>query len=174
MPKLVLYIATSLDGYIARPEGEIDWLTRYENRSTDFGYHEFYAMIDALLIGRKTYEAVASFGPWPHADRPCYVMSRSARIFPHASSRRGSLREVVEELKGRHGAIWLVGGADLVQQALSEQLLDEMIVTIAPVILGSGIPLFEGPMGEVRLDHLETRSYTGGLVQVKYCVRRGA
>jgi dihydrofolate reductase len=170
MPKLVLYIAASLDGYIARPDGGIDWLVKHDNPVTDYGYNEFYATIDAMLMGRKTYEVTLGFGEWPHGDRPCYVATNSRESPAHAIPVRGDAAAIIEQLKGSYRKIWLVGGGKLIAQALACKGLDEIILTTIPVILGTGIRLFGDSTVEADVRHVETRCYTGGLVQTRYLV----
>ena len=168
MASLVLYIATSLDGFIARADGSLDWLTRFESAGTDYGYREFYGTVGALLMGRKTYDAALSLGPWPNQDRPCYVLTHLATELPHVTALSGPLPEIVPRLQLNHDRVWLVGGGSLVSQALRNHLLDEIIVSIMPVLLGDGIPLVGETMEDVRLNHIGTKSYDGGVMQLTY------
>lgn len=170
MSKLVLYIAASLDGYIARSDHGLDWLLKFDNSQTDYGYSEFYSSVDAVLMGRKTYEVALSLGPWAYRDKPNFVMSRSTDKFEHAEKVSGEIGPVVTELKSRFKCIWLVGGAELLSQSLSARCLDEIIITVIPVILGSGIRLFDSPIEETELIQTEVRSYSRGLAQIKYSI----
>ncbi|MCC3410642.1 MAG: dihydrofolate reductase [Microcoleus sp. PH2017_29_MFU_D_A] len=171
MTKIVLYIATSLDGYIARKDGSIDWLTAFETDETDHGYGEFYRSIDGLAMGRKTYEQVLSFGEWPHPGKPSYVFTQQSRspdrddvLFTSATPDR-FLHEM--ELQGLK-RIWLVGGAELIASFLQCQLIDEYILSIAPIMLGEGIPLFLPSPMEMKLKLIEVQKYPTELVQVRY------
>lgn len=171
MPEVVYYVAASLDGRIATPDGGIDWLAPFEGTGEDYGYAKFYASVDAVLLGRKTYEKSLSFGEWPYPGRPCWVFSRG-RLEPSRPDVKATAREpaeVVAEIAalGLRRA-WLVGGGELAAAFRSQGLITEHIVTIVPVILGVGIPLFApgGAMESLKL--AESRSYPGGLVQLRY------
>jgi dihydrofolate reductase len=175
MTKIVLYIASSLDGYIARKDGSIDWLTAFETDETDHGYGEFYRSIDGLAMGRKTYEQVLTFGEWPHPDKPSYVFTKQSRsserddvLFTSATPDK-FLHEM--ELQGLQ-RIWLVGGAELIAAFLQSQLIDEYILSIVPIILGEGIPLFLPSPTEMRLKLMEVQKYPTELVQLKYAIDR--
>lgn len=151
---IVLYIAASLDGYIAREGGGLDWLPPIES-DEDFGYGAFFASVDTILMGSTTYEAVKAMpGGFPYAGKECYVFSRQ-----HAG-RRDSYVQFVDEdpdlfvagLRERPGAkIWLMGGSQLLAAFLRYRLVDEFIIAVIPVLLGNGIPLFRGGSAETPL-----------------------
>lgn len=166
MRKLILFIATSLDGYLAGPKGEIDWLFTDQ----DYGYREFYASVDTALMGRKTYELALSFDEYPYKDVEAVVFSR--RNWPANPDVRFvscDLGAVVSDLKSREGKnIWLVGGAEIVAECLRHDLIDEFVISVHPVILGSGIPLFEQGLPAVRLQFANCQTYNTGLVQIRY------
>ena len=170
--KVVLYIAASLDGFIAAEDGSLDWLTVHDGQGADFGYGAFYGSIGSMLMGRKTYEFVARSGDWPHADRPAYVLSTTRDTLEHVAVRRGEIDAVLDELVAAHGRVWLVGRGGLVVQALRAGRLDEIILTVVPIILGRGLRLFDGDAGRIELRHLETSTWPGGLVQTRYAVGR--
>ena len=168
-----VFIATSLDGFIARPNGELDWLPGGDVE--EHGYEAFMAGVDALVIGRKTYETVLGFGSWPYGEKPVFVLSTR----PLAPAPAGA---VVERMAGAPEAIAsqldargirhiYVDGGITIQRFLQAGLIQRLIVTRVPVLLGSGIPLF-GPLErDVRLEHVGTRQYPSGLVQSEYVIQ---
>ena len=141
---VILYIAISLDGYIARPDGAVDWLDDVEGDG-DNGYSEFYSQVGTVVMGRKTYEEVLRLtDEFPYAGKPCYVLSRQPqeRTSDVTFTDEG-LESLVSRLKeDSHGDVWLVGGGQLVQQFLEKKLIDEMELYIIPKLIGDGIPLF--------------------------------
>lgn len=172
-PRIKLYIACSLDGFIARKDGSIDWLTEYENNpETDYGYSEFYSSIGTVLMGRKTYEQVLSFGVWPYGEKKTYVFTRQnepLRREKNVEFVSGNVREFVSQLKENTDEdIWLVGGSQLIKVFLEEDLVQDLIVFVVPVILGGGIPLFDRIGKEVRLRMIDTKRYESGLVRLEY------
>lgn len=173
MPRIELYIACSLDGYIARKDGSIDWLTEYENNSeTDYGYSEFYSSIGTVLMGRKTYEQVLGFGDWPYGEKKTYVFTRQnepLRREKNVEFVSGDIGEFARRLKENTDEdIWLVGGSQLIKVFLEENLVQDFIVFVVPIILGSGIPLFDRIGKEIRLKMINTERYESGLVRVEY------
>ncbi len=173
-PRIKLYIATSLDGFIARENGSIDWLTEYENSSeTDYGYPEFYSSIGTVLMGRKTYEQVLNFGvPWPYGEKKAYVFTRQKeplRREKNVEFVSGDIEEFVRRLKeNTEEDIWLVGGSQLIKVFLKENLVQDLIIFVVPIILGSGIPLFDRIGKEIRLKLINTERYESRLVRVEY------
>lgn len=168
MRKVVLYIAASLDGFIAEPEESLNWLTSVEGQG-DNGYEEFYETVDTILMGGRTYRWVMEHGEFPYGGKECYVFSRQAQADTEfVRFYRGGCTELVRELRSREGRdIWLEGGGELVRQFLNENLVDEIILTIAPVILGKGIPLFSGLEQEMDLRLTEMKQY-GQFAQLRY------
>lgn len=166
-----VFIATSLDGFIARPDGALDWLPA--GGGEPHGYDEFIATVDAILIGRKTFETVLSFDAWPYGRKPVVVLSRtlSAVTVPEGAvceRMEGSPREIADRLAARGMEHLYVDGGITVQGFLREGLIQRMTITRIPVLLGSGIPLF-GPMtGDLRFEHIATRSFPSGMVQSEY------
>jgi dihydrofolate reductase len=158
--EIIYYVAASLDGLIATPDGGIEWLKPYEGTGEDYGYGEFYASIEALLLGRATYEKCLEFPEWPYAGKPYWVFSRANANTPTS---------VVAEMKARGlRRAWLVGGGKLAAAFRAERLITEHIVSIIPVLLGAGIPLFDGPGPGQQLRLLSSRAYPGGIVQLHY------
>jgi dihydrofolate reductase len=166
MRKLVLYIATSLDGYIARASGAVDWLFTDQ----DYGYGEFLAGIDTVLMGRKTYMQLESFGPYPYSGRRGFVFSRTPRpANADVTFVSGDLASFVSGLKGGTGkGIWLIGGGEVVAECVRHDLIDEFFIFTHPIILGSGIPLFASGLPERPLRLVGTKTYDSGLLQVNY------
>ena len=172
-PRIKLYIACSLDGFIARKDGSIDWLTKYENNpETDYGYSEFYASIGTVLMGRKTYEQVLSFGVWPYGEKKTYVFTRQHEPLPREKNAEfvsGNVGEFVHRLKGStEEDLWLVGGSQLIKVFLEEDLVQDLIIFVVPIILGSGIPLFDRIGKEIRLRTGKVERYESGLVRLHY------
>ncbi|PZD93777.1 dihydrofolate reductase [Paenibacillus sambharensis] len=170
--KIVLYIAMSLDGYIARPDGSVDWLFDVEGDGGDNGYGRFYSSVGTVVMGRLTYEAVLGLEEvFPYADKPCYVLTRTntPRLAnPHAQYTDRPLKELLSELQSKSdGDVWVVGGGQVVKACLKENLLDEMQIAVIPKVLGSGIPLFpEGsPASTYRLTNTEP---IGQIVMLTY------
>lgn len=165
MPRrLKLFIASSLDGYIARKDGSIDWLFT----DADYGYKEFYSSVDTVLVGRKTYEQTLTFDETFFSGKACYVFTRKASgkagLVTFVS---GDIDEFTKGLKdGPGGDIWLVGGSETI--AALRHLIDDFIISIHPKILGSGIALFTGEWNERSLELVNTVSFASGLVQLHY------
>ena len=172
-PALVYYVVASLDGYIARPDGQVDWLQEAEDTDDDHGYTAFYAGIDGLLMGRATYDVVRSFGSnWPYTGKPCLVLARNPleQTPSGVQGRHCTPGEALDELSGRGcRRVWLVGGGSLAGNCLAAGLLDELVVTIVPRLLGAGIPLFSTGL-ERRLRLQKQQSFPSGLTQLHYQV----
>lgn len=175
--KASVYIAASLDGFIARDNGDLDWLLGASTSTDDHGYAEFMQTIDALVMGRGTYEKVLTFDDWPYAGKRVIVLSRTltpAEI-PESLSRSievhpGPVRALVEELAASGAAHIYVDGGKVVQSFLAAGLLDELTITRIPVLIGSGLPLFGATDRDIRLDHVRTRAFDSGFVQSTYRV----
>lgn len=166
MPRVKLYIATSLDGHIAREDGSVDWLFT----DGDYGYEAFYDSIDAVLMGRKTYDQVLTFGPYPYAEKESFVLSRS-RTGSDANARflSGSPGEVLDQVaRVTRGDVWLVGGAGLLRDFVAADLVDEYRVALHPIVLGRGIPLFLPQDRTIALRLENVTSHPSGLVQLDY------
>jgi dihydrofolate reductase len=172
--KVSVYIATSLDGLIARKNGEIDWLTGGQP-GQDYGYADFISTIDYVVMGRNTYEKVLTFGGWPYEKRVIVLTSRDLTFPPDLTTRVEALnvspQELMDELE-RRGVhhIYLDGGATI-RRFLRETLVDEMTITTIPVLIGEGLPLF-GPLErDIQLQLLTSNSFSNGFVKSKYKVR---
>lgn len=165
--QFAVFIAVSLDGFIARPDGGLDWLDPFHGE--EHGYDAFFAGVDALVIGRGTYDTVVGFPEWPYGKKRLIVCT-SRPADPHHGEEMwpGPPRALAERL-AREGVrrVYLDGGA-LIRSFLREGLVDEMTINVVPVILGSGIPLFAGGLPEVPLRMVESKSFPSGLVQTRY------
>jgi dihydrofolate reductase len=173
--RATVYIATSVDGFIAREDGGIDWLPEGggEEGGEDYGYQEFIDSVDAIVMGRSTYELASSFGSWPYGEKPVVVLSSRRVEIPEAIARTVEAmsappREVVRRLAQRGFGHLYVDGGRTIQGFLGEGLIDRLILTKVPVLIGSGIPLFGALPHDVGLRHLETLQFDNGLVQSKY------
>jgi dihydrofolate reductase len=175
-----VFIATSLDGYIARLDGSIDWLDHantYVPPGEDCGYARFMASVDALVMGRNTFEQVLSFDTWPYADKPAIVLSTQwsalpASVPPTVTLSRESPPQLLARLAAQGMRRVYVDGGVTIQRFLAAGLVDEMIITRIPVLLGAGRPLF-GPLpADLWLEHVETHAYPFGFVQSTYRVQR--
>ena len=171
MPEVTLYIAISLDGYIADSNGDVDWLSKVEIADEDYGYHDFYQSVDALVMGNKTYRQILQFGDWPYTEKPCWIYTHDIKqpaepLIHFTSETPTSLLLQMEQNNYQH--IWLVGGADIMHQFQSENLITRYIISIIPIILGNGISLFSHEASQHSLTLLSSKHYQSGLVQLHY------
>jgi dihydrofolate reductase len=172
LPEIVYYVATSLDGYIATPDGSVDWLTRFHTPGEDHGAGELEASVDALLMGRHTYEFALQLGHWPSPDKPSWVFThRDLRLLhPSITLTSQSPTEVIEGLAARGvRRAWLMGGGQLATSFRSAGLISRFVISIFPVILGSGIPLFApkaSPEDPLRL--IAAKPFPSGIIQLSY------
>jgi dihydrofolate reductase len=175
--KASVFIATSLDGFIARANGELDWLTGADGASTeqDYGYQEFMDTVDTIVMGRNTFELVLTFDTWPYSGKKVVVLSsRPKAIPPHLVGDVEWLslppQRLVELLADRGARHLYVDGGKTIQGFIKAGLIDELTITRIPVLIGTGVPLF-GPLDhDVRLAHIATRHFENGFVQSKYRV----
>ncbi len=179
--KVSVYIATSLDGFIARRDGSLDWLEDANAKvpeGEDFGFQAFIESVDVLVMGRKTFEQVLSFGNWMYGSTRVVVLSRRPLAFSpavpdsvvHSSEKPRALYERLRNDGAKH--VYIDGGLTI-QGFLAESLVDEITVTQIPVLLGGGKPLFGRLEKDIGLDLIESRSYRCGFVQSKYAIRYG-
>ena len=172
MKKVKLYIAVSIDGYIARPDGDLEWLTGFPNPSkTDYGYKDFFASVNTVIMGNRTYQDILLMDVlWPYKDMETYVVTH------HTQETKDNIRfisenvvETISELRKKDGKdIWLVGGGQLISILLSADLVDEMHITFIPVILGNGIPLFPNSPKESQWSLLENKTFDNRVLQINY------
>jgi dihydrofolate reductase len=177
MPSGHVFIATSLDGFIARADGGLDWLVRPEHDGEDHGYDAFMAGIDAIVMGRGTWEAVRAFDPWPY-DKPVLVLSRSLATTPVPDTLRGKVtfadlspQQAMQHLGRQGSARVYVDGGQIVQAFLRAGLVSDLVLSRIPVLLGVGRSLFGALDRDIALEHLGTQAFPSGLVQSRYLVR---
>lgn len=166
-----VFIGTSLDGFIARENGDLEWLTGTDLEMGDTGYDEFFASVDAMVIGRNTYETIAAFEEWPYGGKRVLVLSRTlAQVEGPQTSVHHDLDEVLAVLDAEGAKAVYVDGGKTIQEFLRRGLIGEITISRAPVLIGSGIPLF-GPLdADVHLVHKRTRELGAGFVQSTYDV----
>ena len=178
LAKCSVFIATSLDGFISRVDGSIDWLEEANSRvpkDEDCGYAEFMSSVDALVIGRHTFDLAKSFGEWPYGQTPVFVLSSSITAMPEGIPEsvylcNESPAALVERLSARGIRHLYIDGGVTIQRFLADALIDEVTITKIPVLIGRGRPLFGLLSKDVRLEHLFTRAFDFGFVQSKYRV----
>ena len=181
--KASVFIATSLDGFIARENGDLDWLEGSDPSSQvvsdqeDYGYEAFMESIDVLVLGRISYEKVLSFGAWPYGTKRVIVLSSNIIEIPkkiaHSVSHSSESPKLLHKRLAEEGANRLyIDGGITIQRFLAEGLITDLCITIIPLILGGGIPLFGYLKDGILLKHIETKSYEFGFVQVMYEVQK--
>jgi dihydrofolate reductase len=170
---LSLFIATSLDGYIAKPNDDLSFLKQVEKEGEDYGYAEFTAKIDTIIIGRKTYDYVLKEIGSSHYDngqRDVYVVTRTKR--PSAGRTTfytGNLTDLVQKLKSENGKnIYCDGGAEIINELLQHDLIDEFTISVIPILVGAGTRLFRDNRPEQQLEFVSAKSFDTGLTQLHY------
>ena len=166
-----VFIGTSVDGFIARPNDDLDFLP--EGGGEPHGYNEFIASVDAIVIGRKTFEKVLTFGAWPYGDKRVVVLSSrpldlSKAIGGVVEQLAGPPAEIVAQLAARGVHHLYVDGGVTIQRFLRAGAIQRLIITRVPVLIGDGIPLFGKLPHDIQLRHVATRHYPSGLVQSEY------
>ena len=177
MRTLSLYIATSLDGYIAKPNDDLSFLKLAEKEGEDYGYAEFTSTIDTIILGRKTYDWVLKEIGTSHYDngkRSVYVITRTERQdVGKTKFYTGNLAELVAQLKSENGKnIYCDGGAEIINELLTIDLIDEFIISIIPVLVGNGTRLFKDGRPEQQLELLNAKTFDTGLTQLHYRRKR--
>ena len=169
--KASVFVGTSLDGFIARPTGAFDFLPEDPE---PHGFEEFMATVDALVMGRNTFDVVAPFETWPYGEKPVIVLShrelQATRSGAAVEMMSGEPAEIVQRLESRGLRHLYVDGGDTVQRFLRAGLISNITITRVPVLVGSGISLFGSLDGDIRLRHIATRQFPSGLVQSEYSV----
>jgi dihydrofolate reductase len=169
--KVILYISMSLDGYIATKDNSLDFLSMVEQEGEDYGYNDFVTSIDAVLIGRKTYDKVIAMGyEYPHVDKDVYIITRTARpSIGNFKYYNGGLPQLVNTLKSQAGKnIYCDGGAEIANELIKENLVDEYIISVIPILLGDGIKLFKDGRPQQILELVSTKQFDKGLTQLHY------
>ena len=180
--KASVFIATSLDGFIARPDGSIDWLSDANAvvpSGEDCGYKEFMASVNVLVMGRNTFEQVLTFGAWPYENKRVVVLSSKPLTVPveltNTVSASSEAPDVLIERLSAEGAQRLyVDGGVTIQRFMTAGLIDDITITLIPVILGQGRPLFGPIENDIPLVHVATKTFEFGFIQIKYRVERHA
>jgi dihydrofolate reductase len=169
--KVVLYIASSLDGYIAKPNDDLSFLSMVEKKGEDYGYGEFINSVDTVILGRKTYDWIMKQVPeYVHTDKNTYVITRTAKpSVGNTNFYTGNLKELISNLKAKEGKnIFIDGGAEVVNALSKENLIDEFCISVIPVLLGEGVRLFKDGRPEQKLKLVSTKQFDTGLVQLNY------
>ena len=167
-----VFVGTSVDGFMARLDDALDFLP--PGGGEPHGYEEFIATVDALVIGRKTYDVVLAFDAWPYGDKPVFVLSRKPLRDAPAGAiverMSGEARDIASQLAARGFEHLYIDGGNTIQQFLRAGLIQRLVVTRVPVLIGTGVPLF-GPLDrDIKLTHVATKTYASGLVQSNYRV----
>ena len=172
-----VYIATSLDGFIATSNGGIDWLNNIPNLDqNDYGYSDFIKKIDAIVMGKNTFQKVLSFNKWPY-DKFVFVLSNSLKELPkniteNAEIINGDIKKLMKKLTQRGFNNLYVDGGGAIRSFLKEDLIDEIIITRVPILLGDGIPLFNKLDQKLKFKHKKTNIYNNSLVKSHYTRER--
>ena len=168
MRKVKLFIASSLDGFIAREDGSVNWLFS----DLDYGYKKFYDSIDTVIMGRKTYEKSLELEKYPFQGKTGYVFTENTEMSKDNNIEfiNDVLNFVNYLVKEEGKDIWLVGGSDIISILINANILNEIILSIHPIILGSGIPLFKDVKREINLQLLNSIKYDSGLMQMYYSI----
>lgn len=169
----IVYIATSIDGYIARKDGNLDWLMEIPDpENSDYGFSEFMDRIDGIIIGRNTYETVIGFDQWPYT-KPVFILSNTLKEVAGDVKRKaeivsGKLEIIIDSLRKKGFENLYIDGGRTIQSFLQQNLIDELILTRIPIILGSGIPLFVSMDREIGFNHIETEIFDNTMVKSRY------
>lgn len=169
--KVFIFIASSLDGYIARLDEDLSFLSIVQKEGEDYGYSDFIKNVDTVIMGRKTYDWIMKeVHKFPHADKESYIITRTPRAAKgKIKFYSESLSELILRIKSKKGKnIFIDGGAEIIDILLKENLIDEFIVSIIPILLGDGIRLFKDGRTEQQLSLVNVKSYDTGLVQLHY------
>jgi len=170
--KIILYISMSLDGFIAKKNGSVDFLDPYNESGDDYGYKEFYDSVGTIVMGNNTYEQFGNTKEFKeyYKGKPIFVFSKSAKGKDgNVAFVSGDVKEFIEKLDIKDGKnIWLLGGASIANEFLKNDLIDEFIITIIPVLLGDGISLFKDGLHEKKLKLIKVKDFNMGVVQVHY------
>lgn len=165
--KIILYIAMSLDGFIAKKDGSIDWLDTFNNSIEDMGYDTFIKKINIVIMGNKTYEQILSFDcDYPYKKQNGYVFSnKKTGKDKNITFVSWNIKKIIDKLEGN---IWLVGGANLINQFIDYNLIDEFIIFTMPILLGDGIKLFDKNNKILDFTRKKIKSYKTGAIEAHY------
>ncbi|MBI1306719.1 MAG: dihydrofolate reductase [Bacteroidetes bacterium] len=166
--KLWIYIASSIDGFIAAPGEDLSFLDSIDHGENDYGYADFISKIDTVILGRKTYDWVMTqVEEFPHADKKTYVITRSSKPdIGNISFYNGDLQTLIQRLKSEEGKdIFCDGGAEVIHELLKNQWVDELIISVVPILLGDGVRLFKDGRNLQKVELISSRSFSSGMVQ---------
>ena len=174
MPKIKLFIATTIDGFIARENGSLDWLNEIPNPDKlDYGYGDFLAEIDVLIMGRKTYEEILGFGvEWPYYNCKSFIVTSNINYQTNTDNTviintlDKQLIDIIRSASEKN--IWIVGGGQIITEFINNNLIDEMTLSLIPTILGKGIQLFPNSPKETKFDLVNTESFDTGVVNLTF------
>lgn len=174
--KIYVFVGISLDGFIARKDGDIEWLVPFQNEDVEKSYEEFITRIDALVIGKGTFEKVLNFPSWPY-DKKVFVLSSSMKQIPNDLTGKVTLLSmhpsaVIEFLDQEGFSNVYVDGGKTIQGFLQEDCVDELTITQVPVLIGNGIRLFGDPGQDLFFNHIRTSVFANGLVKSQYEKKR--
>lgn len=174
LPSCAAFVATSLDGFLAGADGSLDFLDAVAREGEDYGFAEFMDGVDTLVLGRVTYETALTFETWPYASKRCVVLTRNAtRESRHGETFSAEPPDDLRNRLGREGSRRIyVDGGQTISSFLAADLVDELTVSILPILLGEGIPLFRRAFGERSLRLVSSDVYESGLVKLRYTRRR--
>jgi dihydrofolate reductase len=173
-PKISVFIATSIDGYIAKKDGNLEWLTKFspptqENEDKDCGFSKFFSDVDVLVMGKNSYEVVSNFDTWPYEGKRVIVLSSTiASVCKKAELFNGDIAQLIEKLHAEGIEHIYVDGGNTISRFLNMGLIDQMIISIIPVVLGNGIPLFSKINNDKWCRLASSHAYSNGLVQLRY------
>lgn len=174
MRKFILYISCSLDGYIAKLNDDLSFLNIVQAEGEDYGYQDFIASVDTVIVGRKTYDWVIDQGyEFPHEDKESYIITRRELSKKgNLTFYNGDLPALVKKLKEKDGGnIFCDGGSEIVNHLLKEKLFDELIISIIPILVGEGVRLFQDGRPEEELELISSKNFASGLVQLHYKIK---
>ena len=171
-----VYIGTSLDGFIARTDGDISWLVKFADSDAVEAYNEFITTIDVIVIGRGTFETVLGFPFWPY-DKPVYVLSRTLKDLPDNLSSKATISslepfELLRHLSDKGFNAAYVDGGKVIQSFLAADLIDSLVIAKVPVVIGGGLSLFGSLNTDIDFEHVRTSTYSNGLVRSYYRRKR--
>ena len=177
MRKIKLYIAASIDGYIAGPDGELDWLSDYPiTPELNYGYEDFFESIDTVIMGGRTYRDILNMDVvYPYKNKISYIITRNTinSTKENIIYITNNIEDNISELKKEEGKdIWLVGGGEIVSLFLNQNWIDEMIITYIPILLGEGIRLFPSKTKESKWSLIQSQAFINSVVQTKYQVQK--
>jgi dihydrofolate reductase len=169
--KVILYIASSLDGYIAKPNDDLSFLSLVQQEGQDYGYAEFIGNVDTVILGRKTYDwVIKQAKEFPHVRLDSYIITRTPRQnIGKIKFYTENLKELILRLKRQRGKnIFIDGGAEIINELLKERLIDQIILSIVPILLGDGVRLFKDGLPEQNLRLIKSKEFETGLIQLQY------